>query len=125
MSVVLFVDDSPTQRAYGQQLLSQCGMQVITANDGEQAIESALLHRPDLILMDVDMPGMGGLEACRALRKHPHTLYIPVMMLSYKDHASSRLRAKMRGATDFLVKPLSETDLHEILEKVPNLLPSN
>lgn len=116
--LILLVDDSPTQRRHAQRQLQQCGANVITAGDGIEAIQHAHDFLPDLILMDIDMPFMNGLQACRELRQNRFTADIPVLMLSSREDLASRLRAAMRGAVGYLVKPVARDKLCRKVEKV-------
>lgn len=115
MPVVLLVDDSPTQRLYATRLLQRCGAEVLIAVDGLQALEKARRHRPHLILMDIDMPRMDGLLACRQLSRDPNTCDIPVVIMSACDLSACKLRAMMRGAVDYLVKPVRSRQLRPLL----------
>jgi twitching motility two-component system response regulator PilH len=115
---VLLVEDSPTQRHYAQRVLSRCGATVMTARNGMQAVRKAREYQPDLIMMDVDMPLMNGFEACRILNRDKRTHEIPVLMLSACESNGCRLRAMMRGASDYLIKPLDEGQVQKVLGNV-------
>lgn len=118
MSLVLLVDDSPTQRLFHYRQLRRCGVDVLLAVDGMQALDKARRYHPDLILMDIDMPQLDGLQACRELSRHRSTRDIPVVMLSSCEQPSCKLRALMRGASDYLVKPVKHPQLCFQLEKM-------
>ncbi len=89
------------------------GYEVITAGDGEQALERTHSDRPDLIVMDIMMPKMDGFEACKALKANPDTCNIPVIMLTAKGREIDRKRGLDAGADDYLTKPFSPAKLIE------------
>ncbi len=115
---VLLVEDSAVQRRLLSRLLLACGAEVVTAENGHQAIGLAESAPPSLILMDIDLPGLDGLDACRALKRNPRTRHVPVVMLSGCEEKACRLRALMRGAADYLVKPVSRSQLCELLHAI-------
>ncbi len=117
---VLLVEDSDIQRRLIQRLLLACDRPVETVDNGEDAVRYALETDPDLILMDIDMPGMNGLDACRAISRNPHTQHIPIVMLSSYEDKAYRLRAAMRGAVDYLVKPVTREQLCNTLAPILN-----
>jgi len=94
------------------------GHQVSTAENGEEGIESAKLLKPDLILMDVVMPGLNGFQATRKLSKDDETSAIPVIMVTTKDQETDKVWAMRQGAKDYIVKPVSEDDLLEKVQRV-------
>ena len=108
---ILVVDDSLSQRLVLQQLLTQEGHRVIMAVDGEEAVAKAKSELPDLIIMDIVMPGLNGFQATRAITSDESTWHIPVILLTSKDMDSDRVWALRQGATAFLNKPLD----HEAL----------
>lgn len=111
--VVLVVDDEPANRELMRDLLEARGFTVREAGDGYAAL--AILEReplPDVILMDVMMPGMDGFEACRLVRGNPLTAHIPVLMVTALADRASRLRGISEGAADFLIKPIDTVDTH-------------
>ena len=108
---ILVVDDSPTDLHIITNYLIKNGYTAISAINGSEAVESAKAQKPDLILMDVVMPGMNGFEATRLLSKDPDTSDIPVLMITSKDQETDRIWAMRQGATDFMVKPVDETIL--------------
>ena len=110
---ILIVDDSKTQTQALKTVLDRCGYACISATDGEQGLERAKLLKPDLILMDVVMPGINGYQATRALTKDPATSHIPVIVISSKDQDFDREWAMRQGAVDYLVKPVDEKLLLE------------
>ena len=108
---VLVVDDSPTERYMLSDLLTRQGYEVLTADDGEKAIAAAKLELPDLILMDVVMPGINGYQATRQLMRDAVTRHIPVIMCTSKNQETDKLWGLRQGACDYLVKPLDQAAL--------------
>lgn len=108
---VLVVDDSPTDLHLLTGLLANNGFMAVTATSGEEAIAKAHAEKPDLILMDIVMPGMNGFEATRALTRHPETAAIPIVMVSSKNQETDKLWGKRQGARDYIVKPVDEGTL--------------
>lgn len=121
MARILVVDDSTTQLSGITKMLVKQGHDVITAADGEKGIEKAASEMPDLILMDVVMPGLNGFQATRQITKNPDTKHIPVIMLTSKDQETDRVWAERQGASGYVTKPPKEGDL---LEQINLLLAS-
>ncbi|MFK8052245.1 MAG: PleD family two-component system response regulator [Woeseiaceae bacterium] len=113
MAHILIVDDSPTELHVVQSMLDKHGFQTSTADSGETGIAAALREHPDLILMDVVMPGMNGFQATRKLSKNASTANIPVIVVTSKDQETDRIWALRQGARDYLVKPVKEQSLIE------------
>jgi len=113
MALILIVDDSPTEVFQMTKALEQAGFSVETAADGEEAIRKAREMHPDLILMDIVMPGMDGFRATRTLANDPETRSIPVIMVTSKANESDRVWGMRQGAVDFLVKPVTPAQLRE------------
>ncbi|MEL7297225.1 MAG: response regulator [Pseudomonadota bacterium] len=111
MAHILIVDDSPTERHVVQSMLDKHGYETSLAESGEMGIAAALRERPDLILMDVVMPGMNGFQATRKLSKNASTATIPVIVVTSKDQETDRIWALRQGAKDFVVKPVNEQSL--------------
>ncbi len=111
MSVVLIIDDSPTELHQFQNILEQNGFETLVADSGEEGIRQAQAARPDLILMDVVMPGMNGFQATRKLTKDPRTSSIPVIMITTKDQETDKIWGMRQGAVEYLVKPVEEKQL--------------
>jgi twitching motility two-component system response regulator PilH len=121
MARILVVDDSATQMQSIVKTLQKHGHEAITADDGEGAIEKARSDLPDLILMDVVMPGLNGFQATRHITKNESTRHIPVIMLTSKDQETDRLWAERQGARDYIIKPWQED---ELIGKIQALLSS-
>jgi twitching motility two-component system response regulator PilH len=105
---VLVVDDSPTDTHLITEMLKRNGFTVATATNGEDGIIKAKQVKPDLILMDIVMPGMSGFEATRAISKDPETATIPVIICSTKGQETDRAWGMRQGARDYIVKPVVE-----------------
>jgi CheY-like chemotaxis protein len=109
---ILLVDDSSTSRMTSRMLLSHLGPYVvISACDGLEGVEKAIAERPDLILMDIEMPRLNGLEACKLLKQNEATKDIPVILLSMRGEDSFVQKGYASGCIDFLTKPVKENDL--------------
>ena len=108
---VLVVDDSPTDLHVITGYLESNGYTAMSAKTGEEALAKANEDKPDLILMDVVMPGMNGYEATRALHKNPDTASIPIMIISSKGQDTDKIWGMRQGAKDYLVKPITERAL--------------
>ena len=108
---ILVVDDSPTDVHVLSVMLKKNGYAVSAANSAEEGISKARSDRPDLILMDIVMPGMSGFEATRAITKDPETSTIPVIVVSSKGQETDKAWGLRQGAKDYLVKPIAEEEL--------------
>jgi twitching motility two-component system response regulator PilH len=115
---ILIVDDSPTERYFLADLLGKQGYIVITAENGSEGYQKAKAERPDLVLMDVVMPGTSGFQATRALARDPETQAIPVIMCTSKGTETDRIWGLRQGARDYLVKPIQPD---ELLSKIADL----
>ena len=113
---VLVVDDSRTVVHGLRSVLEQDGYHVIEAYDGMTAIELARVHQPDLILMDVIMPGLNGFQATRKIRKDPSTHSIPIIIISATEQPTEQFWLTKLGANDFLGKPIIRGDLFNKVE---------
>jgi len=108
---ILVVDDSPTERHLLTELLTKNGYQVITAESGEESIEKAKSEMPDLVLMDVVMPGLNGFQATRTLTRDDATKHIPVIVCTSKGQETDKIWGLRQGAQDYLVKPINGDEL--------------
>lgn len=118
IKTVLVVDDSPTERYFLTDLLRKSGFEVSAAENGEEGVAKAKQDKPDLILMDVVMPGLNGFQATRMLSKEEDTKSIPVIMCTTKNQETDRVWALRQGATDYLVKPIAAEDLLAMIAKL-------
>ncbi|MGE5338114.1 MAG: response regulator [Gemmatimonadota bacterium] len=108
---VLIVDDSPTERYFLTELLTKNGFNVSAAENAEEALLKLKSHTPDLILMDVVMPGQNGFQLTRQLSKDPATQNIPVIMCTSKNQQTDRIWGLRQGARDYIVKPVRAEEL--------------
>ena len=117
---VLIVDDESMARTLLRLMLVRAGFNVSEAEDGYDALEKVRKNRPDIVLLDVMMPGMDGFAVCEALRSDPDTMSLPIIMLSAKTDLDSINKGLRAGATVYLTKPISPEDLtrhvREVLE---------
>ena len=108
---ILVVDDSPTERHVLLELLTKNGYQVTTAESGEEGIEKAKAELPDLILMDVVMPGLNGYQATRTLTRDEATKNIPIIVCTSKGQETDKIWGLRQGAIDYLIKPINGDEL--------------
>lgn len=108
---VLIVDDSPTQVLNICRIVEQAGHKALVAHSGEQAIKLANEEQPQLILMDIIMPGMNGYQATRRLSSDERTRDIPVIMVSSRNSETDRAWGIRQGARDYLTKPVDDRAL--------------
>jgi len=108
---ILIVDDSPTERAFLEGLLGKAGFTIVVASSGEEGVERAKQEVPDLILMDVVMPGLNGFQATRAITREETTKHIPVFICTTKDQETDKIWGMRQGAKDYIVKPVNATEL--------------
>jgi twitching motility two-component system response regulator PilH len=114
----MIVDDSPTEVHVMRTALEKHGFQTMSAADGSECLNLAREVRPDLIFMDVVMPGLNGFQTTRTLTRDPETRSIPVVMITTKDQVTDRIWGLRQGAVDYLVKPVDESDLVAKAEEV-------
>jgi twitching motility two-component system response regulator PilH len=108
---ILVVDDSATERHIIGEILNKRGFEVSFAEDGEKGVAQTKLIKPDLVIMDVVMPGMNGFQATRAISGDPETKHIPVIICTTKDQETDKVWGVRQGAKDYVVKPVKEADL--------------
>jgi twitching motility two-component system response regulator PilH len=113
MALILIIDDSPTEVFQMRRMLENHGFATESAADGAEGLRKAREMRPDLILMDIVMPGVDGFRATRMLANDPDTRAIPVIMVSSKGQESDRTWGMRQGAVDYLVKPVKSAQLVE------------
>ncbi|MEP7312799.1 MAG: response regulator [Pseudomonadota bacterium] len=113
MALILIVDDSPTEVHVMCKALEKGGFRTVTAGDGQEGIRKAREMHPDLIFMDIVMPGMNGYQATRALVNDPDTRTIPIVMVTSKGQETDRIWGLRQGAVDYMVKPVSPDQLVE------------
>jgi len=116
---ILLVDDSSTILMMEKFILRNGSYEIVTASDGEEGVRKALEHRPDLVLLDVIMPKMGGFEACRRLREEEATRTTPIIMVTTRGEATNVESGWTAGCSDYITKPINSI---ELLAKVRNFL---
>jgi CheY-like chemotaxis protein len=115
---VLLVDDSATSRVMHRIIVAKhTNYTVVCAQDGDQALKLASSEKPDLILMDIMMPGMDGLEVCRRLREQQETSSVPIVILTFRMGEESRQKGFASGCTAYLTKPVEEKELLTTLQR--------
>jgi len=116
---ILVVDDSPTERFFTVDVLTKAGYLVTTAENGEEGIAKAKAIKPDLILMDVVMPGLNGYQATRTLSRDEETKAIPIIVCTSKGQETDKIWGLRQGAVDYLVKPLNPDELLQRVAALP------
>ncbi len=119
MRRILIADDEFNIRNILEFSLHAEGLDVIEAENGEQALQAALSEAPDLVILDVMMPGLGGVETCRRLKNDPRTAHIPVILLTARSSGDDRREGLEAGAARYITKPFSP---HKVVEAVQDLL---
>lgn len=115
---VLIVDDSPTERHILSAILSKMGFIIHEAFNGEEGVQKASEIVPDLIMMDVVMPGLNGFQATREINKNEALKDIPIILCTSKDGDTDKMWGKRQGAVAYLVKPVKEEELVNAIKSV-------
>lgn len=118
INTILVVDDSPTERHFLGEFLTKSGYRIVMAENGEEAMVKAKQEKPDLILMDVVMPGLNGFQATRAITRDEATKNIPVIICTTKGQETDKVWGMRQGARDYVIKPV---DTAELLKKITAL----
>ena len=118
MARILIVDDSPTEMYKLTAMLEKNGHQVLKAENGADGVALARQEMPDVVLMDVVMPGLNGFQATRQLTKDPETGHIPVIIVTTKDQETDKVWGRRQGARDYLTKPIDEDTLLKTIAAV-------
>lgn len=118
MARVLIVDDSPTEMHKMTTILEKNGHDVLTAVSGEEGVATAKSELPDVVLMDIVMPGLNGFQATRQLSKNAGTSHIPVIIVTTKDQETDRLWGARQGAKGYLTKPVEASVLMSAVNEV-------
>jgi len=108
---ILLVDDSATVLMMERMILASEGAELYTAKNGLEAQEKAKQERPDLILMDVVMPQMNGLQACKAIRSDPDTQHIPIIMVTTRGETMNVEEGYKNGCNEYITKPIDSAEL--------------
>ncbi len=115
---VLVVDDSPTERHAISTILKGAGLEVVAVESGEKAVEQIKQVMPDLVLMDVVMPGLNGFQATRMISRDPATASIPVVICTSKSQETDKIWGLRQGAKDYLVKPVVAEELLQLIKRL-------
>ena len=115
---ILLADDSVTAQNMGRRILTDAGYEVVTVNNGSAALKKIAENKPDLIVLDVYMPGYGGLEVCQRVKENPETRRIPVLLTVGKLEPFKADEARRVGADSFIIKPFEATELLTVLTKL-------
>lgn len=118
MKSILLVDDSNTMLMSMEGILKRAGYQVETATSGDAALKKISVACPDLMITDLNMPGMDGITLIREAKKMPSMRFKPVLMLTTESQQSKRNEAKAAGATGWLVKPVKSEELLSVVKQV-------
>ena len=108
---ILIVDDSATDRQFLLETLSKQGYQCVMAENGDEAVQKSRSESPDLIVMDVVMPGTSGFQATRAISRDEATRHIPVILCTSKNQSTDRIWGLRQGARDYVHKPVNADEL--------------
>lgn len=111
MATIFIIDDSPTDVRVFSTLLERAGHRVLAVGTAEEGIEQVRVEMPDLVIMDVIMPGMNGFQATRTLSRDPVTAKIPIVMITTKSMETDRVWGIRQGARAFITKPVNEKEL--------------
>ena len=115
---ILLVDDSKTELHYMSELLGKSGFSVRTAENGEEAMRRLGEDKPDLILMDVVMPGQNGFQLTRAITRDPRFVNVPVIMCTSKNQETDKVWGMRQGAKAYITKPIVESQLVETIQEI-------
>ena len=118
MVTALIVDDSATEREIISGCLRASGLEIVTAKSGEEALNKIFGQKPDLIILDVVLPGLSGFEICRKLKSEPHTSKIPIVICSTKRTEMDKFWGMKQGADAYLGKPLDQQELLQTVRKL-------
>lgn len=113
---VLVVDDSKTIRRTAEMLLQKLGCEIITAEDGFEALSMITDYQPDIIFMDITMPRLDGYQTCALVKNNQVFKQTPIVMLSSKQGPFDRARGRVAGAEHYIAKPFTQADLKEAIE---------
>ncbi|PMB06679.1 hybrid sensor histidine kinase/response regulator, partial [Fischerella thermalis CCMEE 5273] len=109
--VILIVDDNSTNLAVIAEALTNAGFEIAVATNGENAIKQSNYDQPDLILLDVDMPGIDGFETCKKLKDNPLTHQIPIIFMTALNDTRDKVKGLNLGAVDYVTKPFQEAEV--------------
>lgn len=115
MACIVVVDDNPTDLSRLESLLKAAGHQVVTADNGKTALDLIKSNKPDIVLMDINMPVMDGFATTRALKADAEVKSIPVVLVSAKDQKADKAWGQMLGAAGYVTKPYQDADVLAVL----------
>lgn len=118
MASILIVDDSPTHCLALKLIVEKLGHVAVVAQTGEEGVQKAIDIVPDLILMDVVMPGLNGYQATRMLTADPVTAHVPIVLVTSKDQAADEVWGRRQGAQDYITKPVAEDALVAVIHRL-------
>lgn len=118
MATILLVEDTASERQLMTQYLQEAGHLIIDASNGTEALQKLESSKPDVIVTDVVMPGMSGLELCRNLKKNPATKDLPIVACSSKDQDLDKMWALKQGIDVYITKPYSKADIVNAVSSV-------
>ena len=118
MATILIVDDTASMRQMISFTLNSAGYEVLEANDGDEALKLANENTFDLIITDINMPNMNGIELVKSLRNNANYKFTPIILLTTESQQSKREEGKSVGATGWIVKPFNPEQLIQVIEKV-------
>jgi twitching motility two-component system response regulator PilH len=118
MAKILIIDDSATGVKQLSQILNKNGYDVLSCESAEEGIDTLEREQPDVVLMDVVMPGMNGFQATREIVGNPETSHIPVIIVSVKDQETDKVWGRRQGARAYLTKPVDEQQLLTTITQV-------
>jgi DNA-binding response OmpR family regulator len=116
---ILIVDDEPTLLRLVGYALHKAGFEIVIAQQGEEALRKVQAEKPDLVILDVMLPGLSGIEICQRLRNQPQTAHLPILMLSARDQVKDKIEGLHAGADEYVTKPI---DTDELAARVEALL---
>ncbi|HSE05981.1 MAG TPA: response regulator [Methylomirabilota bacterium] len=118
MKTILYVEDNEFNRKIVRQLLSRTSYRLLEATDGEAGVDAAREEHPDLVIMDIQLPKMSGLDATRQIRADPATAEIPVIVITSFALAGDEAKAREAGAAAYLAKPYSPRELLQMIRQL-------
>jgi twitching motility two-component system response regulator PilH len=118
MARVLIVDDSATETQKMKSILTKNGHDAIVAEGGQEGVDMAKAELPDVVLMDIVMPGVNGFQATRQIKQNDSTSHIPVIIVTTKNQDTDRIWSQRQGAVGYLVKPIDEKQLLKAIKDV-------
>jgi twitching motility two-component system response regulator PilH len=116
MATILVIDDSLTEREYLREILESTGFQVLTAINGEEALNTLKTNQPDIIFLDIVMPQMNGYEVCRKIKENPKTKSVPIIICSAKSEEFDRYWGMKQGADAYITKPFRPKELLQTMK---------